>query len=221
MEDWEWIICRAHADEHLVPARRRSMTQTSLTGVIETRHAISETDRQAEAALLAATEAHFANFPGTIREAYDAMTATPIVPGVALAQVEGQVQGWWVRPHGAPGDRAILFIHGGAYMLGSAKAYRGFASELAVRTGVAAFVLEYPLAPEHPFPAAYDAAVAARRWLGRQGFGQIALAGDSAGAALALGAMADEDESSRVASVIAFSPWTDLALTGASFNSPA
>ncbi|NPD70437.1 alpha/beta hydrolase fold domain-containing protein [Lichenicola cladoniae] len=107
-------------------------------------------------------------------------------------------------------------------MMGSAKAYRGLASQLAARTGVAVFVLDYPLAPEHPFPAAFDATVAARRWLGESGFHRIALAGDSAGGALALGAAAKgDDQSPIIASVVVFSPWTDLTLSGASFTDPA
>jgi acetyl esterase/lipase len=81
-------------------------------------------------------------------------------------------------------------------------------------------VLDYPLAPEHPFPHAFDAALAARRWLGSLGFGQIALAGDSAGGALALGAMAADDKGSDIRSVVVFSPWTDLTLSGASFSDP-
>ncbi|TCR93407.1 alpha/beta hydrolase [Rhizobium sp. BK376] len=199
------------------------MTQTYKLNMSETRHPISAADREAEIAVLAAMGAHFTNMTGTMRDAYDAMTeTTPIAEGVTLEEVdEPQLKGWWVRPEQAPSDRAILFIHGGAYVLGSARAYRGLASQLAIRTGVASFVLDYPLAPEHPFPAAFDAAVAARRWLGERGFGQIALTGDSAGGALVFGAMATEDIRSEVASVVVFSPWIDLALTGASFNDPA
>lgn len=200
------------------------MKQDIIPGVVETHHRISETDRQAEAGILAGLHELFAGFTGTMREAYDAMTAqTPIAPGMTLEEVQEQsISGWWVRPQGAPEGQVMLFIHGGAYGLGSAKAYRGFASQLAVRTGVATFVLDYPLAPEHPFPAAFDAAIAARRWLALRGYNRIALVGDSAGGALALGAMtADDISSSEVASVVVFSPWIDLALTGASFNDPA
>lgn len=200
------------------------MTQTHTSHVAETLYPISDADREAEKTVLAAIGAHFSTMTGTMREAYDAMTVTtPIADGVTLTEVAtSEVRGWWVRPHGAPDGHAILFIHGGAYMLGSAAAYRGLASQLAVRAGIATFVLDYPLAPEHPFPAAFDAAVAARRWLGEQGFDAVSLVGDSAGGALALGAMAaGGDRSPKVASVVVFSPWIDLALTGASFNDPA
>jgi monoterpene epsilon-lactone hydrolase len=105
-------------------------------------------------------------------------------------------------------------------MLGSAEAYRGFASQIAIRAGVAAFVLDYPLAPEHPFPAAFDAAVAARRWLGTQGVTQLASVGDSAGGALALAALHPSgSQAPAIAAIAVFSPWIDLALSGASFAS--
>lgn len=200
------------------------MTTLSQSGLIQTRHPLPEEERQIEESVLAGIGQHFATFVGTMRQSYDALTAqTPIAGGVSLEFVDDDgVQGWWVSPVDAHRDRAILFIHGGAYMLGSAEAYRGFASQLAVRTGVPAFVLDYPLAPEHPFPAAYEASVAARRWLGTKGVGQIALAGDSAGGALALAALQGaEDDTAAIASVVAFSPWIDLTLSGPSFSDPA
>ena len=199
------------------------MTKSSNTGLVETRHVLSEEERQIEKSILAAIGRHFASFAGSRRETYDAMIAqTPIADGVTLEAVdENDVRGWWVRPAGARAGRAILFLHGGAYMLGSAEAYRGFISQIAVRAGVAAFVADYPLAPEHPFPAAFDAAVAARRWLASQGITRIALVGDSAGGALALAALDDPEASApQVAAVVVFSPWIDLALTGPSFTSP-
>ncbi len=93
-------------------------------------------------------------------------------------------------------------------------------ARLLARAGVASFVLDYPLAPEEPFPAASEAAIAARRWLGAKGIAQIALVGDSAGGALALGALGPAADGPAVAAVAVFSPWTDLALTGGSFTSP-
>ncbi len=191
--------------------------------LIETRRPLSQDERAIEQVVLAEVRQHFAGFVGSTRDAYDAMTAqTPIADGVELEAVDRDgVQGWWVRPAKAPEDRAILFLHGGAYMLGSAKAYRGLASQVAIRTGVAVFLPDYPLAPEHPFPAAPDTVIAARRWLARQGVAEVALAGDSAGGALALVALGQQDGTlPAVASVVLFSPWLDLAFTGPSFTSP-
>ena len=198
-------------------------TTVTIPHMHENRHALSHDERRIEQAVLAALADHFASFVGSRREAYDAMTAqTPCADGVAFQRVdETQVHGWWARPKAAPDDRAILFLHGGAYMLGSAEAYRGFVSQIAVRAGVAAFVLDYPLAPEHPFPAAYDAVVGASLWLRSQRIAQLALVGDSAGGGLALAALSHYPRHApRVASVVVFSPWVDLALAGASFTDP-
>lgn len=192
--------------------------------LVETLHPPSAEEHRIEQSVLGAIGRHFASFQGSMRDAYDAMTAqTPIAGGVTVDPVDRDgVQGWWVHPEGAPADRAILFLHGGAYALGSATAYRGFASQIAIRAGVSAFVLEYPLAPEHPFPAAHEAALAARCWLGEQGIGRLAVVGDSAGGALALSVATDRHaDSPTVAAVVVFSPWVDLALAGASFGDPA
>jgi len=203
--------------------RRETVENTPIKGLIETWHSLSDEERALAQAVVAEMGRRFASVVGTPREAYDFMTAaTPIADGMVCQAIdEGGVRGWWVRPVGAPIDRAILFLHGGAYLLGSAEAYRGFASQIAVRTGCAVFVADYPLAPEHPFPAAYDATVAARVWLGTQGVSQIALVGDSAGGALALASLNESGAGSpMIMAAVVFSPWTDLAFTGPSFTSP-
>jgi epsilon-lactone hydrolase len=194
----------------------------SMSNLLETLHPLPDAERPVEQAELAALGAYLSGASGSMRDAYDAMTGhTPIAAGITTEIVDGgAVQGWWVRPAEAPSDRAVLFIHGGAYMLGSAKAYRGFASQIAARTGVATFVLDYPLAPEHPFPAAYDAAKAALHWLQGQGMTQIALVGDSAGAALVLATLGEKPDRPLVSSVVAFSPWIDLTLSGPSLLDP-
>ncbi|EEA01215.1 Alpha/beta hydrolase fold-3 domain protein [Burkholderia sp. H160] len=200
------------------------MSDVQQTNLIEVRHRLSDDDREAALSVLDRTQRLFAEFNGTMREAYDAMTAqTPVADGVDLERVENaDVKGWWVRPESALSGRAILFLHGGAFVLGSATAYRGFASQIAVRAGMDTFVLDYPLAPEHPFPAAHDAAIEALRWMAKSGIRDIALVGDSAGAGLALGVLgADGGRSLNVACVAAFSPWLDLALTGSSSRSEA
>ena len=157
------------------------------------------------------------------RVGYDIMAAeTPMAEGVEyeLTKEDG-VNGWWARPQSAPSDRAILFLHGGGYRLGSAKAYRGFASQIAIRTSVSVFLADYPLAPELPFPAAYDAAVAARQWLRLKGFQQTAIAGDSAGGGLALATLIEPIPASPPVNAVAvFSPWTDLALSGRTYSEP-
>jgi len=199
------------------------MTPATKPTSFETRHVLSDDERQIEQAVLAEIHRLFQDPTGNQRETYDVLIAgTPIAEDVTLEAIDRDgVSGWWVRPTGAPADRAILFLHGGAYMLGSAKAYRGLASQVAARAGVAAFVADYPLAPEHVFPAASDAAAALRRWLGGQGISQVALVGDSAGGGLALSVLGDTATTApAIAAIAVFSPWVDLAMTGASFTSP-
>jgi acetyl esterase/lipase len=163
---------------------------------------------------------------GELRTTYDAfISACPLTTDVTLEAVdEDGVQGWWVRPAQTTPGMAILYIHGGGYVLGSARAYCGFVSQIVSRTGVAAFIVDYPLAPEAKLPAAPDAALAAWRWLIAQGFKQIAIVGDSAGGGLSLVTLTHLIKQPRGSTPVAgvvFSPWTDMTFTGASMTNPA
>lgn len=163
------------------------------------------------------------------RAAFDElMGKTPAAAGVTYeAATVGGVSGWWCRPADAGPDAAILYLHGGAYVVGSAQAFRNFAGQIAARAKAAAFVADYGLAPERPFPAAVDDADAAYRGLADAGFSLIAIAGDSAGGGLALVTVARMTQAAREgavprpAAVVAMSPWTDLALTGDSLATRA
>ena len=163
---------------------------------------------------------------GDPRAVFDAfISATPVKEDVSLEAVDAHdVRGWWVRPRSSKPAQAILFIHGGGYVQGSAEAYRGFASQLVSRTQVPAFVMGYPLAPEATLPAALNAALKAWRWLVDQGFRQIAIVGDSAGGGLGLVTLTEVSTQAYgkppVAGVL-FSPWTDLSFSGASMKDPA
>ena len=110
--------------------------------------------------------------------------------------------------------RAILYFHGGAYIIGSPDTYRGVTGHLCVSSGATVYAPDYRLAPENPFPAGLDDAKAAYLALLEQGIRpeQIALAGDSAGGGLALAlALRLRDEGIGLPGAIAvFSPWTDL-----------
>ena len=88
-------------------------------------------------------------------------------------------------PDGAAG--ALLYLHGGGFVLGDLVTHDGIARRLAARTGWAVLLVDYRLAPEHPWPAADEDAAAAGDWLAGQDFERLAVVGDSAGAALALG----------------------------------
>jgi len=129
----------------------------------------------------------------------------------------GGVPGIWVRPASSRSDAAILHSHGGWFNAGSATAYRHFVGHIAARAGTRAFVPDYRLAPEHPFPAAVDDVLAAYRGMDSSGIRRIAVTGDSAGGNLALVL------ASRVAAVgaAAMSPVTDLTLSGATYETRA
>jgi monoterpene epsilon-lactone hydrolase len=156
------------------------------------------------------------------------MEKTPAADGVTYEEAEvGGVAGWWCRPDDAVAGAAVLYFHGGAYVVGSARAYQHFVGQVAARANVCAFVPEYGLAPEHPFPAAVDEALACYKGLVEKGFGKIALAGDSAGGGLALVllsvlvAKARDLSALRPAGAAVMSPWTDLALSGTSMETRA
>ncbi len=158
---------------------------------------------------------------GFDRAAYDQLVEqTPNAPDVAYEEGKvGGVAGWWCLPKGVDKSAAILYLHGGGYILGSAKAYRNFAGQIAIHAGVAAFVVDYRLAPEHAFPAAVDDSIAAFQGLS-QDFVGIAVVGDSAGGGLAL-ALAESKLAKRPAAAVLLSPMTDLALTGETVTSKA
>ncbi|WP_206997580.1 alpha/beta hydrolase [Trinickia mobilis] len=136
---------------------------------------------------------------------------------------DAPLRGEWLEPPaGAPDTartRTVFYIHGGGYYFCSPKTHRSLVFALAARCGVRTYSLDYRLAPEHPFPAALDDALAAYRRLLADGMppDSIVLAGDSAGGGLALAtlvALRDAGDPLPAAALL-FSPWTDLAATGA------
>jgi epsilon-lactone hydrolase len=114
------------------------------------------------------------------------MAKTPAAKGVAYeaTTVDG-VDGWWCKPEQATEGCAIVYLHGGAYVLASAAAYRNFVGQIAARSKVAIFIVDYGIAPEHSFPSAVNDAEAVYRGLSVSGFSKLAIAGDSAGGGLA------------------------------------
>ena len=114
----------------------------------------------------------------------------------------------------------VLYLHGGAYISGSPAHYRHFLWRIAETLKAGVWALEYRLAPEYPFPAALDDAVAGYNWLADKTADkrQLFVMGDSAGAGLALGLLLSlRDRGGPLpGAAVALSPWTDLALTGQS-----
>lgn len=190
---------------------------------------LSPEDAPAVAAMRQATAAHKGAPMGPeARPMFDGMFAT--TPAAADVRVEagtvGGVAGFWVRPAGArPGTR-VLYLHGGGYVLGSAQAFTNFVGQIARRAGADAFIPDYRLAPEHPFPAAIDDAVDVYHGLVAGGAERIVVAGDSAGGGLTLALLSilAADKTSGVLQPVGaavMSPLTDLALAGESFETRA
>lgn len=119
-------------------------------------------------------------------------------------------------------DRYVLYLHGGGYRVGGPATYRHFTWRIATAACAHLLVLDYRLAPEHPFPAALNDAVSAYRWLLTNG-GQakrLAVMGDSAGGGLALALLLKlrDDGMPLPAAAVVLSPWTDLTLMGSSLR---
>lgn len=130
------------------------------------------------------------------------------------------LKGEWIEPIAPTHEGCILYLHGGGYVAMSARTHRSITSRLAAWSKARLFALNYRLAPEHPFPAALDDALAAYRALIAAGTlpSRVVVAGDSAGGGLALAllvALRDAKDPPPAAAVL-FSPWTDLAVTGKS-----
>lgn len=147
------------------------------------------------------------------------------VPGLAFEPTTlAGLTAEWARPLAPEPGRAILFVHGGGYQLGSIDSHRDLASRIARSAQISTIAIAYRLAPEHPFPAALDDVEAAYRALVReQGLegAKIAIVGDSAGGGLAISAalrIRDRGELPLPGALVAMSPWTDLTCTSESLN---
>lgn len=146
--------------------------------------------------------------------------------GVSYEDVDaGGVPAIWCLPDGAAEDRVVLYTHGGGFVTNTAQSHRKLAGHIAKATGVRALVLDYRLAPEHPFPAQLDDGVAAYKWLLDQGIKaeHIATAGDSAGGNLATSIVLKlrDDGLPLPAAVVGFSPWHDMEHKGSTLETNA
>jgi len=146
----------------------------------------------------------------------------PMPHGVVVEPVQaGEVVAEWLRPSPMSPGRAILYLHGGGYILGSLATHRSIGAHLALHAGVEVLSIDYRLAPEHVFPAAVHDAVAAFAWLRSVRPGaRLAIAGDSAGGGLAVAALVAMRDAGVTlpCAAVCMSPWCDLGLAGATLD---
>jgi epsilon-lactone hydrolase len=160
------------------------------------------------------------DLPAARKQGNARMMATyPILPGVKTeAVICDGVSAVWYRPPTTKANRAILYIHGGAFIWGSGESHCGVISRVAAECGCDALALDYGLAPEHPFPGPVHEGVRLYKWMLSAGYhpDSISLVGDSAGGGLVLSvivALKAEGVALPACAAIA-SAYADLTNTG-------
>ena len=159
-----------------------------------------------------------------------AANALPPTEAATITAVDANgVPGEWITVAGSDPNRRLLYVHGGGYVIGSAATHRRLCEDIAAASGCSILNLDYRLAPEHPFPAAVDDAIAGLRFMqenGPDGPGAAEsafVAGDSAGGGLTLATLlaARERGVAMPNAAIGISAWTDMAVTGESITTRA
>lgn len=158
------------------------------------------------------------------RERIDTVASVEgVAPDIAFEPFRiGMCDAEWSLAPGADPGRVLLYFHGGGYCSGSIRSHRGMVSEAGRAAKVRTLALGYRLAPEHPFPAALEDAIAAFEHLLAMGIpaNRIAIGGDSAGGGLTLATLVRLRDAGRPLPACAWlvSPWVDLEMTGASID---
>jgi epsilon-lactone hydrolase len=154
----------------------------------------------------------------------DVGSVWPVADDVKITSVDvNGVPGEWSIVPGSDPSRVLMFFHGGGYCSGSILSHRRLVTEAGRAAGARTLAIAYRLAPEHPFPAAYDDVLTAWRFLRDRNIpaAHIAIGGDSAGAGLALaliGRLHDAHEELPGCAWL-ISPWTDLTMSGTTLSS--
>lgn len=156
----------------------------------------------------------------------DVGSVWPIADDVKLTAVDvSGVPGEYSIAPGSDPSRILLFFHGGGYCSGSILSHRRMVTEAGRAAGIQTLAIAYRLAPEHPFPTAFDDALTAWRFLRNQGISAacIAIGGDSAGAGLAIGLINQLRDAREELPACAWlvSPWTDLTMSGSTLATKA
>jgi monoterpene epsilon-lactone hydrolase len=162
-----------------------------------------------------------------LRPVYEEFMLQTTVPSdVSFVETDlGGVLALEVSVPEATADAALLFFHGGVFAMGSPRSSANLAGLLSRQARAKVFSVEYRLAPENPYPAAPDDALRSYRGLLEEGIGEerIALFGESAGGALALGTLVAARDAGLLqpAAGVLYSPWVDLTLSGESMDTKA
>lgn len=159
--------------------------------------------------------------PEDLRRAYDDLCDRfPVPEDVEVEEVEADgVPSLLVGAPGASQERIVVFLHGGGFMIGRARGYRGLAYGISKAADARVLVPDYRLAPESKFPAALDDAVSAARWaMERVGASSVVVAGDSAGGGLTMSTLVSLKQGGGPlpAGAVCLSPWVDLTNSGES-----
>lgn len=152
--------------------------------------------------------------------------AAPMPDGTICEPVDVDgVPSEWVTAPGADPTKAVLYLHGGGYAIGSIATHRALGANISHTVGARVLLIDYRLAPEHPHPAAVDDAVTAWRWLLKQGLDpkRMAISGDSAGGGLTFATLiALRDAGDPLpACAVPISPWTELEAVSDSWTTRA
>ena len=173
-------------------------------------------------AIVRSSPIDFCEPPATTRPAFEALFAEAPQPDslrYEAAEVGG-VRGMWARLEQSAGDRAIIYLHGGGYVVGSSSSYAALAGALAETAGIDTFIVDYRLAPEHPYPAAPEDAFNVYRSMLSAGMKSITVVGDSAGGGLVMSLLllARRNNLAMPSCGVLWSPWLNLACDTESYT---
>lgn len=171
----------------------------------------------------------FPNLPvEKARRHFEKIAGTFLIRATGVEVEQTQIAGVdvdWLRPKNARKDKVLLYLHGGAYVMGSPRTHRQLVSHTARAAGVVAILPDYRLAPEHPFPAAIDDVVAVYRGLLESGFKpeDIIISGDSAGGGLSVATLLALRHAGvpMPAAAVLLSPFLDVTGSGESATTRA